>query len=363
MADRIRVLVLPRYERLGASSRLRMWQYLPWLEAAGVDVEVSPLLPNAYIDRLQQGSRSPLQLAVAYARQAARLLSRRPHDVVWIEKEVFPWMPSIVERAALSRDVPVVLDYDDAVYQQYEDHRSSAVRAMLREKHPSAMRGAALVIAGNATLAARAERAGARRVEIVPTVVDLDRYPAPRPKMASGEPPRVCWIGQRSTADLLLPYGPLFTSLAEETTLRFVAIGINAAAVGVPMESRPWSEGDEVAAISSCDIGIMPLPDRPFERGKCGYKLIQYMACGLPVVASPVGANREIVEHGVNGFLADTPEQWREALSSLAAEPELRARMGAAGRSKVERQYSLQVTGPKVASLIRSAATKRNPAP
>jgi len=106
------------------------------------------------------------------------------------------------------------------------------------------------------------------------------------------------------------------------------------------------------------DIGVMPMPDTPWTRGKCGYKLIQYMACGLPVVAAPVGVNAEIVEHGVNGFLASTDQEWREALSTLLANPELRRRMGAAGRKKVEEHYSLQVWGPRVAELLRSVIEK-----
>ena len=122
----------------------------------------------------------------------------------------------------------------------------------------------------------------------------------------------------------------------------------------VPTEHVPWTEAAEVAAIAEFDVGIMPLADEPWERGKCGYKLIQYMACGLPVVASPVGVNRQIVEHGVNGFLAETPTQWDEALRTLLADPALRQRMGQAGRQKVERQFSLQVTGPKVGCLACS---------
>ncbi|MDP3884880.1 glycosyltransferase [Hydrogenophaga sp.] len=121
------------------------------------------------------------------------------------------------------------------------------------------------------------------------------------------------------------------------------------------MESIAWSEQTEVASITSFDIGIMPLVDEPFERGKCGFKLIQYMACGLPVVASPVGVNRQIVEHGANGFLAETLAQWQEALQTLAADAGLRQRMGQAGRRKVEQQFCIQVTGPRLAALLKGA--------
>jgi len=104
------------------------------------------------------------------------------------------------------------------------------------------------------------------------------------------------------------------------------------------------------------DIGIMPLPDEPWARGKCGYKLIQYMACGLPVVASPVGVNSEIVQHGVNGFLAQTEEEWAEAIQTLAESDKLRARMGEEGRRIAHTQYSLETWGPKLAKLIRSVS-------
>ena len=121
------------------------------------------------------------------------------------------------------------------------------------------------------------------------------------------------------------------------------------------MQSVPWTEATEVASISQFDVGIMPLVDESFERGKCGYKLIQYMACGLPVVASPVGVNRQIVEHGVNGFLAETQEDWALALKTLIADAGLRERMGRAGRDKVEQKFCLQVTEPKLVAWFAMA--------
>ncbi|HXH52820.1 MAG TPA: glycosyltransferase family 4 protein [Sphingomicrobium sp.] len=352
---RLRVLALPRYGRLGASSRMRFWQYLPWLEAAGIEVEVRPLLPDSYVARLQAGRRDVTGLALGYARQIAGLLRLGDYDLLWIEKELLLWVPGRIERALLPRDVPRVLDYDDAVYDLYEMHRLPIVRRLLQSKHPAAMRHASLVVAGSAAIAERARKAGAARVEVVPTVVDLDRYSARRQRDVGDGPARVCWIGQQSTSVYLRPYSRLFEDLSASGHARFAAIGIDASAQGFPMESLPWSEESEVATISSCDIGIMPLADGPFERGKCGYKLIQYMACGLPVVASPVGSNREIVEHGVTGFLADTEDEWREALMALANDPALRACMGAKGRKRVEEHYSIQKTGPAMAQLLRSA--------
>jgi glycosyltransferase involved in cell wall biosynthesis len=126
------------------------------------------------------------------------------------------------------------------------------------------------------------------------------------------------------------------------------------------VETRSWSEETEVKEIQGFDVGIMPLPDEPWERGKCGYKIIQYMACGKPTVASPVGVNQHIIAEGVDGFLAATPVQWVQALRTLRHDHGLRGRMGKAARRKVEREYSLQVTAPRLASLLRSAVVQRH---
>lgn len=121
---------------------------------------------------------------------------------------------------------------------------------------------------------------------------------------------------------------------------------------GVNVEAVQWSNESEVAKICKFDVGIMPLPDEPWTRGKCGFKLIQYMACGLPVVASPVGVNADIVSDGVNGYLADTTDQWVNRLSRLASDHSLREGMGQEGRKLVEEQYCLQATAQRWRMLI-----------
>lgn len=350
--------MLSRYGRLGASSRMRFYQYLPWLEAAGIEVTLAPLFSDVYVRGLQRNTKSPLEAIRAYAGRVQALLASQKFDLLWIEKETLPWLPGWFEKGLLPSNVPYVLDYDDAVFHYYDQHRHPAFRALLGGKHPALIRGAALVVAGNAYLAEFAHAAGAWQVELLPTVIDLERYPLAtnHPAKVDG-PPCVGWIGQRATASFLLPYKQLFERMSGSGQARFAAIGIDAHSLGLPMVSLPWAEQTEAASIASFDIGIMPLVDAPFERGKCGYKLIQYMACGLPVVASPVGVNRQIVEHGVNGFLAETAEQWEQALQTLLSDSDLRQRMGQAGRQKVEREYCIQVTGPRMATLLRGAGT------
>ena len=349
--------MLSRYGRLGASSRMRFYQYLPWLEAAGISITAAPLFSDGYVQGLQQNTKNLFEAMRAYVGRIQALLSSRQFDLLWIEKETLPWLPVWLEKTLLSGAVPYVLDYDDAVFHYYDQHRNPVVRALLAGKHPALIQRAALVVAGNAYLAEFARAAGARQVELVPTVINLRRHPLAAINLAKMDgPPCVGWIGQRATAAFLTPYAPLFERLSADGLARFAAIGIDAQSLGLPMESIVWNEKTEAASISSFDIGIMPLVDEHFERGKCGYKLIQYMACGLPVVASPVGVNRQIVEHGVNGFLAETPGQWEDALRTLASDAGLRQRMGQAGRRKVERQYCLQFTAPRLTDLLRVAA-------
>ena len=171
--------------------------------------------------------------------------------------------------------------------------------------------------------------------------------------MGPERPVTVGWIGSPSTWAFVKPIVPLLTELMDSLNFTVKVVGAGPQTKSPPrFEFLPWSEAEEIRFIQSMDIGIMPLPDEPWARGKCGYKLIQYMACGLPVIASPVGVNSSIVDHGKNGFLATTPQEWAEAITTLARDATLRRTMGAEGRRKIERAYSLAVHGPRLAGML-----------
>jgi glycosyltransferase involved in cell wall biosynthesis len=355
----LRILLLTRYGRLGASSRLRAYQYLPYLQAQGLDVTTVPLLGDYYQQDLYSGhSRQWTRILNAYALRLLYLARAARFDLLWIEYELFPWLPALAERFLARRRIPYVVDYDDPIFHRYELHPNGLVRALLGRKIDVIMRRASIVVVGNAYLADRARFAGAKRVELVPTVVDLERYRAD--PGSDGRAFTIGWIGSPSTAKYLGQLAPVLASFCRAHDARIVVVGPRATNLDhLQVEVKPWSEATEVEDIYGFDVGIMPLPDDPWERGKCGYKLIQYMACSRPVIASPVGANREIVEHGVNGFLATTDDEWRSALDMLYAAPELRARLGAAGRRKVETAYCTRVTAPRLANLLRVAASNQ----
>jgi glycosyltransferase involved in cell wall biosynthesis len=346
---------LSRYGRLGASSRVRFYQYLPYLEAHGISVKIAPLLGDEYLQGLYAGRRTNWKYIFrAYLQRIIHLLNSWRFNLVWIEREFFPWLPPWAPLLLSSWGIPYVVDFDDAVFHRYDFHPNGIVRTLLGSKIDAIMRRASLVIAGNDYLAARAWRAGARRVEIFPSVIDLDRYvvtPTPQREVFT-----IGWIGSPSTAKYLRLVGPALSDLCRNGKARVTLVGSGQVDLtGVPTEIRDWSEDTEVASVQDFDVGIMPLWDEPWTRGKCGYKLIQYMACALPVVASPVGMNRQIVDQGISGYLTRTVEDWVRALSDLRDNRTKGEAMGKAGRIKVEKQYCLQVTAPRLLSLLREA--------
>lgn len=355
----VRVLALTRYGALGASSRLRFVQYFPTLQASGIDVQWQPLLDDSMLQaRYQRGSYAFFETFTAYGCRIKAMLERRAFDVLWIEKEALPWCPLWFE-SALLRGVPYLLDFDDAVFHNYDHHRLTLVRRLYGKRLDRLMAKAALVLCGNAYLAKRALDAGAACVEQLPTVVDLERYPLNNSTRIDSEAvPRIVWIGSPSTVKYLKLLSDPLQTLAQRMPFVLRVIGAAFELPGVQVECVAWTEATEVAAISGCDVGVMPLLDSPWERGKCGYKLIQYMAAGLPVVASDVGVNGEIVRTGVNGYLVRSSDEWVNALARLLSNANLRQQLGSAGRQRVEDVYCIKKTAPVMANWLIRAMRK-----
>lgn len=357
-------LLLSRYDARGASSRLRTLQYVPVLEAQGFAVTQLPLFGSAYLDAIYRSdgwlagrARSAKNVGAAMMRRLWTLLRAQRYDVIWVEKELFPYLPGTFESLLARTGVPYVVDYDDAIFHRYDHARSRIVRGLLGTKLDPLLRGAFAVTAGNAYLADYARRHGARRVEPVPTVLDIDRYRhAPDP---GGEALRIGWIGSPTSAPYLsILHSPL-RALAAERPICLVTVGAPPLDLpGVPVEQHDWTLESEARLIEGFHVGVMPLLDSPWERGKCGYKLIQYMACGRPVVASPVGVNGAIVGNDA-GFMAATEAEWLDAFRALAESAERRAAMGAAGRARIETGYTLQVMAPRIGALLAEAAASR----
>jgi glycosyltransferase involved in cell wall biosynthesis len=333
----MKILFLPRYGTQGASSRYRISQYVPLFEAAGHETQVLPLLEDGYLRELYAtGRRGWRWLVSGYAKRLEATAKARHFDLVICEQEVLPLLPTLADRTLLAFNHRLIVDYDDATYFKYERW------PWLRNKIPRLIASAAAVVVGNNHLAQYAHQF-TRNVFVIPTVVDITHYPEREQPKNSGEV-RIVWIGTPLTASFLNPLRPVMARLQQthsDLIFRFIGAGESFPSDGLRAECVEWSERTETDMLAACDIGIMFLPDNEFTRAKCGLKLIRYMACSLPVVASPVGANREIVTENQNGFLANSDEEWFQNLDLLVRNAQLRRRLGKFGRGMVAERYSL----------------------
>ena len=272
---------------------------------------------------------------------------------------MLPWLPFFVERAMLTKSPPIVLDIDDADFHHYDQNRSGFIRMLLGPKIGRLMRMSDLVIAGNDYLAGYARRWGARSVEQLPTAVDLAKYPLKECPTGEKGPVTIGWIGSPTTAPYLKIIEPVLRDLSRNFPIKLVLVGSGAVTLeGLKPDIQPWTEEKEAELVSGFDIGIMPLADTPWERGKCGYKLIQYMSCARPVVASAIGANLSIVTQGKEGFLVKALNEWKEALEALIKDADLRRQMGMAGRQLVEKKYCTSITAPRLLNLLRTVSCR-----
>ena len=348
----IKVQGLALYGPLAASTRYRLGQYVPGLASLGIDLQIFHLLGNDYLQR--RFSNGALPVAAMLRGVVARLADlwrQRDFDLAMVHCELFPLIPGWLERALMRQ--PYIYDFDDAFYLKYRSGRLGMARAVLGNKFDTFMAGSAAVTAGNQVLAKYASLHNAS-THYLPTVVNTGRYlPEPARQNAVFT---VGWIGSPSTATYLPELVQPLATLGAEAPLRVVVIGGKAPAIpNVEVVELPWQENTEVELINTFDVGIMPLPDDDWARGKCAFKLIQYMACGVPVVASQVGANVDVVDADC-GLLASTPESWVQALRELRDDSGLRRRMGEAGRERVVEHYSLHAALPVLADVIHKVA-------
>jgi glycosyltransferase involved in cell wall biosynthesis len=302
--------------------RYRLAAFRPFWEQAGHTLELQAL-PRRWWARL------------------ALFKQLRGANVILQRRLLADWQLLLLRRAARR----LLFDFDDAVFLR-DSYSSKGLPAWRRQRRFAAVvRCADLVIAGNAFLAEQAVRwTTERRVDIIPTCVDPCRYPLAQPRR-SGAGVELIWVGSASTLKGLQTIAPLLEEIGQNVPgvcLKLLCDRILHLR-HLPVRPVPWSEAREAEEIAAADIGISWVPDDWWSRGKCGLKVLQYMAAGLPVIANPVGVHGAMVRHGETGFLAQTPAEWIEAVRRLSDDPELRRKMGRAGRRLVETRYSVAV--------------------
>jgi glycosyltransferase involved in cell wall biosynthesis len=363
------MLALSPIPEEGAGCRFRIAQFIPYLEAHGFEVTLSPLFTTEFFRLVYKPGRH-LQKAATFAglslKRLDSLRERQRFDLIFIYREIFPIGPAIVERLlSLAKRPPVVFDFDDAIFLPSVSEANQFLSALkFPGKVASIVRHSDHVVAGNDYLAAYARRFNPA-VTVIPTCVDTTRF-VPRRDSPGGDgtdgrrEPVVGWIGSPTTTPYIRGVAGVLKRVAERRpfVLRLSGAGEAIEMDGVKVENPTWSLDAEIGLFNGCDVGIYPLLDNEWSKGKCGFKAIEFMACGVPVVASAVGVNREIIQDGVNGFLASTDDEFADKLERLLADPALRRRFAEAGRQTVVERYSLQVHAPKLAGLLRRVAER-----
>jgi glycosyltransferase involved in cell wall biosynthesis len=354
------------------TSRYCVYQYIPYLEAAGHRCTIRPFTTNKLFRMIHRRGGLLTKIAhTAYCsiRRIADVLWASKYDLVVIHREAFLFFTPVVERMVFARNRRIVYAFDDAVYAGHGEIRPHHHSLLYRHKYGSGINDVITrsvhVMPGNEVLAAHARQFN-DAVSIFPTVVDLDRYTLLPKDVTCDNPVTIGWVGSASTAPYLTALeGPLRRlAMKYPGRIRFRFYGVPQLRLDLPdFKALPFCLESEIDDLRTIDIGLMPMPDTPWTRGKCAFKSIQYMALGAVAVVSPVGAATELVKDGTNGFYATGEEQWFAVLDRLIDDAPLRCQIGCRARQTIERSYCLQVWAPRFVKLLEDIAGSDQPLP
>lgn len=338
----MKLLFLTKYDEEGPSSRYRSYNYKKFFIKESIECEYNPLFYKGYVTDLYEGKKTKkLKILYCYFQRMLYVLkNKNKYDHLIIEKELFPYVPYFLEKIILSK-ASYSLDFDDNPKDKYTKGIFSII---FNNKIENLCKRAKFVTVGNHWYFE--EFKDNKNFYYLPTVIDLDKYTI-KDYSENDKKIKIIWIGSPSNLKNLFLIENALKNLTKKYLIKLVVIGGKVNIEGVDCEEIKWQEKTEVEELKKGDIGIMPLNNGYWEKGKCGFKLIQYMGVGLPVVASNISANKEIVENGKNGFLATNEIEWEKKLEQLIINKEKRIEFGKNGRKKIEKLYSYQVNYKK----------------
>ncbi|MCX8112904.1 MAG: glycosyltransferase family 4 protein [Bacteroidia bacterium] len=354
-----RIALLTAYPlHIPPSLRFRIGQYLPALQEAGYTIECIPFFSAQQYQTFTARDTPILRrfgiIGSSFLGSLVRAINRGRWDGIYLHREATVLGTTLVEKLWM-RGLPVIVDFDDAIWivnVSEENKRFAWLKSS--QKLPRLLRQAKVVTVCNEYLAAFA-RQYAEDVRIIPTTIDTDLY------RALETPPKsyvvIGWSGSRTTTAHLRTIEGALVQLYKlyGDRIRFRFIGTSGYQPPFPAEILPWRADTEVEDLMKIDIGLMPLPDEDWSRGKCALKALQYMALGKAAVVSPIGMNCEVIEDGVNGLFARTLDDWVDKISYLIEHPEVRQSLGRAAREVVERQYSVRANTAKYMEAFEAA--------
>lgn len=355
----MRVLALvPGLYNISPSQRYRIEQWEPLLRERGVEITYEPFECaelNALLYQPGQMAKKMMLVAQGMGRRFSAVKKARDFDLIYILREAALLGPPIFERLARRTGVPIVFDFDDAIFVSYRSPSNGYLSYLkFAGKTRTTCRLSAHVMVGNPYLADYARQFN-KNVTVIPTTIDTQRYTVPPPKTTNG-PLIIGWTGSHSTVQHLDTLRGALKKLAATENFRLRVIGTPVYECGpVEVEAMRWRAQTEVEDLSPIDIGVMPLPEDKWSKGKCGAKALQFMGMGIPTICSPVGVNTDIIQDDQNGFIAATEDEWVEKLTRLLRSAELRRRLGQAGRLTVEQKYSAISQAPRVYEIFEAA--------
>lgn len=353
--------VVPAIYDTSPGQRYRIEQWEPTLREYGVDITYEPF-ENENLNKIiyQSGQLAgKLKESVkGLKRRYDVVRSVRQYDVVYLYREAALLGPPVFERMIKRAGVPIVFDFDDAIFIRYKSPTNGYLSYLkFPGKIKDICRMSSHVITGNEYLADYARQAN-KNVTVIPTAIDTNKYHF-REKPDTDDKIVIGWTGSHSTVKYLDTLRTVWQRLAKEENFRLRVIGAPHYEIdGVDVEVIKWQSATETEDLQPLDIGVMPLTDDIWTRGKCGMKALQYMALGIPAVCSPVGVNSDIIQDGQNGLLAASTDEWVKKLKSLIRSADFRKKLGAAGRKTIEQTYSAKIQAPRVYQIFASLTEK-----
>ncbi len=358
----MKVLFIVPYPTEGPSNRYRVEQYLPFLKEHGIHYCLRPFITSKFYKILYAKGNRLKKTAYFLSSCINRLtdiIRAANYDIIFIHIEAFPFGPPFFERIFCSMKKPIIFDFEDAIYLSSSDGRNRFKWLKFPQKFYSNIKMSSHIIVCNKYLKGKLYNYNPS-ITIIPTSINTDKFNVRNNKDLNNEL-IIGWIGSHTTLPCLNQIIPALQELSKKYKfiLKIVGGGRDFEIPGVKVINEKWLLDKDVENFQSLDIGIYPLPDNEWARAKTPFKTIQYMSVGVPTVASNVGGNMEIIQDGINGFLASTEDEWFKKISLLIENPELRRRVGMAGRKTVEEKYSVNVNAPRYLEIFNSVYKER----
>lgn len=345
----MKIICLSKYGNKGASSRYRFYNFAELINKKNNFYKIEPLLNNKYLENLYGNRKINLfNIIYCYLKRFYVLFFLHKYDKIIIEKEIFPYVPFIEYIIFKIYKSKIYLDYDDYVFDNY-NFKLYFLNYLFKYKFQFILKNSNSIIVGNSYLKKYVIKYN-QNVKILPTLVNVQKYN--QESTNKFKTISIIWIGTPSTVKYLQNIMPFLNILREKINFDLVVIGAKLKTNNSFVKYFDWKESTEIKILKSCHIGVMPLDNTTWSKGKCGLKILQYMAARLPVVASCIGANKDIVRHEFDGYLVDENKEWIEYLVKLITNHDLRKQLGNRGYEKIIDKYSYESNLNKYLKII-----------